>query len=417
MRIFFDMVGCRVNEAEIESMLAEASSAGCGIAEDPSTADWIVINTCTVTRAAERDSLRMIRRAHARNRSARMAVTGCWATMDPGRAAALPGVSRVFPNAEKDHVLAEILTGRPAAFQSAAALPADSRRRTRAFIKVQDGCDNACAYCVTRLARGPLRSRPAEDVVRDIHAAERKGVKEAVLAGVHLGAWGKDLGIAFGLEHLVSAVLEGTSIPRLRLSSIEPWEVRPDFFRLWRDGRLCPHLHLPLQSGCSATLSRMRRRTAPEEFAGLVEAARAAIPDLAVTSDLIVGFPGESAEEFGESLDFVGRMGFARLHVFRFSPRPGTEAAGMPGALPAPEIRHRSEQARQAAKRYSEVFAVGFLGREMEVLWENETRRGLRRGLTPNYLRVRAPADVLAPNTITRVRLAAYERGEILGEV
>ncbi|MFN2297508.1 MAG: tRNA (N(6)-L-threonylcarbamoyladenosine(37)-C(2))-methylthiotransferase MtaB, partial [Anaerolineales bacterium] len=164
MRIFFDMVGCRVNEAEIESMLAEASSAGCGIAEDPSTADWIVINTCTVTRAAERDSLRMIRRAHARNRSARMAVTGCWATMDPGRAAALPGVSRVFPNAEKDHVLAEILTGRPAAFQSAAALPADSRRRTRAFIKVQDGCDNACAYCVTRLARGPLRSRPAEDV-------------------------------------------------------------------------------------------------------------------------------------------------------------------------------------------------------------------------------------------------------------
>jgi threonylcarbamoyladenosine tRNA methylthiotransferase MtaB len=417
VRIFFDMVGCRVNEAEIELMIAEASSAGCGIAEDPSTADWIVINTCTVTRSAERDSRRMIRRAHARNPAARMAVTGCWATMEPGRAAALPGVSRVFPNAEKHRVLAEILAGWPAAFRSAAAFPAHTRRRTRAFIKVQDGCDNACAYCVTRLARGPLRSRPAEVVVRDIHAAERMGVKEAVLAGVHLGAWGKDLDIVFGLERLVETVLEGTSIPRLRLSSIEPWEVRPKFFRLWRNGRLCPHLHLPLQSGCAATLSRMRRRTTPEEFARLVAAARTAIPDLAVTSDLIVGFPGESAEEFRESLDFVGRMGFARLHVFRFSPRPGTEAAGMPGALPAPEIRRRSEQARQTAKRCSKAFAVGFLGREMEVLWESETRRGVRRGLTPNYLRVRAPAHSTAPNTVSRVRLAAYERGEILGEV
>lgn len=412
VHIHFDMVGCRVNEAEIESMTAEASSAGCGIAEDPSAADWIVINTCTVTRAAERDSRRMIRRLHARNPSAQMAVTGCWATMEPGRAAALPGVSQVFPNAEKHRVLAEILASR-----TAAARPADSRRRTRAFIKVQDGCDNACAYCITRLARGSLSSRPAEDVIRDIHAAEGLGVKEAVLAGVHLGAWGKDLGIAFGLERLVETVLEGTSIPRLRLSSIEPWEVRPEFFRLWRNGRLCPHLHLPLQSGCAATLSRMRRRTSPEEFAGLVDAARAAIPDLAVTSDLIVGFPGESAEEFRESLDFIGRMGFARLHVFRFSPRPGTEAACLPDPVPPREIRRRSEQARQAAKRYSKSFAVGFLGREMAVLWEREARSGLRRGLTPNYLRVRAPADIAAPNTITRVRLAAYERGEMMAEL
>jgi threonylcarbamoyladenosine tRNA methylthiotransferase MtaB len=415
MRIHFDMVGCRVNEAEIEMLSARAVAAGWRVAAGPQRADWIVINTCTVTRNADRDSRRMIRRAHARNPAARLAVTGCWATMNPARAAALPGVAQVIPNSEKEQTIAGILNAERSVASEPAPPGSVVRRRTRAHIKVQEGCGNACAYCITRLARGRLRSRPAEDVAADVLAAQQSGVREAVLTGVHLGAWGRDLGLASGLERLIATVLARTAIPRVRLSSVEPWDVRPEFFRLWEDGRLCPHLHLPLQSGCAATLRRMRRNAMPEDFAGLVDAARAAIPDLAVTSDLMVGFPGETESEFGESLEFVRRIGFARLHVFPFSARPGTEAAGMPGAVPDAEVRRRAAEARRIGRRSAESFARGFLGRELEVLWERGTRCGMRRGLTDNYLRVKVENETVEPNTITRVRMAAYDQGEIVG--
>jgi len=413
MRIHFDLVGCRVNEAEIESMAARAAELGHEAAADPGAADWIVVNTCSVTREAERDSRQKIRRAHARNPGAGIAVTGCWSTLDPERAATLPGVARVIANAEKDNLIPEIL-GR----SDGAPIPSPpARRRTRAYIKVQDGCSNQCAYCVTRLARGPLRSRPAGGVVRDILAAQRAGAREAVLAGVHLGAWGKDLGIADGLEELVETVLARTAVPRVRLSSLEPWDIRPGFFRLWRDGRLCPHLHLPLQSGSASTLARMKRNAMPEDFARLADTARAAIPDLALTSDWMVGFPGETEAEFRESAAFVERMGFARLHVFRFSPRPGTEAASMNGAVTAPEIRRRAELARHAADAAAEKYMRAFLGREMDVLWEADTRCGMRRGLTANFLRVRVKSDTIEPNTITRVKLTSADCTEMVGEL
>jgi threonylcarbamoyladenosine tRNA methylthiotransferase MtaB len=337
--------------------------------------------------------------------------------MEPERAAALPGVTLVIPNAEKNQTIVWILGGKLPPAGSAAHLPSDGwHRRTRAYIKVQDGCDNACAYCITRLARGPIRSRPADEVAEDILAAERSGAKEAVLAGVHLGAWGKDLGMDYNLEQLVESVLARTAIPRIRLSSLEPWDLRPEFFQLWRSAQLCPHLHLPLQSGCAATLRRMERRATPDDFARIVDAARAAIPDLAITSDLMVGFPGESEAELRESLDFVERMNFARLHVFRFSPRPGTAAARMQDTVPPQEIRQRAILARQTAEHAAESFARSFLGREMDVLWEADTRCGLRHGLTGNFLRVRVQSDSILPNTFSRVKLTAVDRGEIVGE-
>jgi threonylcarbamoyladenosine tRNA methylthiotransferase MtaB len=418
MKIFFDMVGCRVNEAEIEALAAEARARGCEVTGDIKSADWIVINTCTVTGEAERDSRQKARAAHAGNPAARLALTGCWATMEPTRAAALPGVARVIPNPEKDRLLTLLLGGEESrGAKNIPPAPDGGRRRTRAYIKVQDGCDNACAYCVTRLARGPIRSRSADAVVADILAVESAGANEAVLAGIHLGAWGKDLGMEFGLERLLETVLARTAIPRVRLSSLEPWDLRPEFFRLWEDPRLCPHLHLPLQSGCAATLHRMARRTTPEDFARIVGAARAAIPDLAVTSDWMIGFPGEGESEFRESADFVKRMRFARLHVFRFSPRAGTAAARMPDAVPPQEIRRRAALARQTAERASDSFARGFLGREMNVLWEADTRCGLRHGLTANFLRVRVQSDTIRPNTFSRVKLINVDRGEIVGDV
>ncbi|MBN1438211.1 MAG: MiaB/RimO family radical SAM methylthiotransferase [Anaerolineales bacterium] len=417
MKIFFDLVGCRVNEAEIESMAARARAQGHNPACALKDADWIVINTCTVTREAERDSRQKIRRAHSCNPAARIAVTGCWATMEPAQAASLPGVARVIPNAEKELLPASLWPDEADGNRQNPRLPPPFfRRRTRAYIKVQDGCDNACAYCVTRLARGPLRSRPADAVAADVLAAERAGAQEAVLAGVHLGAWGRDSQVENGLAHLLETVLARTSIPRLRLSSLEPWNLPPGFFRLWGDGRLCPHLHLPLQSGCAATLRRMRRNASPADFERIVEAARASIPDLAVTTDLMVGFPGESESEFRESLEFAERMQFARTHIFRFSPRPGTEAAEMADAVHPLEIRRRALRARRAVNPPEEAYARSFLGREMDVLWEADTRGGMRRGLTGNFLRVRIKSDSIPPNTFSRVRLVSLDHGDVLGE-
>ncbi len=417
MKIFFDMVGCRVNQAEIDAMAAEARALHYEVTGRLEEADLILINTCTVTREAERDSRQKARSAHARNPAARLALTGCWATMEPERAAALPGVVGVIPNSEKDRTIFILLGGekKSSAIRRIRS-PDGHRRRTRAYIKVQDGCDNTCTYCVTRLARGPIRSRSADEVVEDILAAESAGAKEAVLAGVHLGAWGKDLGLEFGLERLLETVLMRTTIPRVRLSSLEPWDLRPEFFRLWRDARACPHLHLPLQSGCAATLRRMARRSSPEDFARIVNAARAAIPDLAVTSDLMVGFPGEDESEFRDSLEFVERIHFARLHIFRFSPRPGTAAAAMKDAVPPDEIRRRAALAHHSAECAADAFARGFLGREMDVLWEADTRCGLRHGLTGNFLRVRVQSETIAPNTFSRVKLTGYEHGEIVGD-
>ena len=417
MRIYFDLVGCRVNEAEIESMSAETLALHHEIAPTLETADWIVLNTCTVTREAERDSRQKIRQAHDRNPAARIAVTGCWSTMEPERAAALPGVTRVIPNTEKDALIRAILGAEEPPDVARGASPITVRRRTRAYIKIQDGCDNACAYCVTRLARGPLRSRAADAILADILAAQRAGVKEAVLAGVHLGAWGRDLGAGLVLEDLLEDILARTAIPRLRLSSLEPWDLHPEFFRLWQNARLCPHLHLPLQSGCGSTLRRMNRRTSPEEYADLVAAARAEIPDLAVTADLMVGFPGEDELEFRESIGFAERMRFARLHIFRFSPRPGTAAAEMDTAVPPDAIRHRAMWARHIGSQAADNFSRAFLGREMDVLWEADTRGGLRHGLTGNFLRVRVQSEDIRPNTISRAKLISIDRDEIVGEL
>jgi threonylcarbamoyladenosine tRNA methylthiotransferase MtaB len=420
MKLYFDMVGCKVNQAEIESFAAEALARGHEITADAGDADLAVLNTCTVTGEAERDSRSRARAVAAANPAVRIALTGCWATLAPEPAGRLPRVEWVIPNAEKDGLIGRILGGEspapgapdPTPIGGVPRAPLQGRRhRTRAFIKVQDGCDNACAYCITRFARGAAHSRPAEDVVRELHAAERGGAQEAVLAGIHLGAWGSDRGEPPGLDRLLAEVLARTRIPRIRLSSLEPWDLRPEFFRLWEDPRLCPHLHLPLQSGCAATLRRMARRTTPAQYAALVEQARAAIPDLALTTDWMVGFPGESVSEFRESLAFVERMQFARIHVFHFSPRPGTPAEMMSSAVPSAEFRRRMRAAQADARAAAEAFARRFVGREMDVLWNAEPSGGEWRGLTGNYLEVRMRSETRMGNTISRARLLAAADG------
>ncbi len=328
MKIYLDMVGCRLNQSEIETYGRQFRLAGHTLVSDIGNADLIVINTCTVTAAAGSDSRQKIRQA-ARTSAGQVIVTGCYASLNPQDTAALPRVTQVINNQSKDNLVPLVLNLPLSSFEhtSLQREPIPGRRqRTRAFIKVQDGCDNHCTYCITALARGAGRSRPIEDVVLDIRSAVEGGSQEIVLTGVHLGSWGYDFSKPTSIQELVRAILNDTDTPRLRLSSLEPWDIVPDFFGLWSDPRVCRHLHLPLQSGCAETLHRMGRKISPEAFAELVGEARRAIPGVAITTDIITGFPGETEAEFAESSEFVSELNFANGHVFTFSPRPGTAA-------------------------------------------------------------------------------------------
>jgi threonylcarbamoyladenosine tRNA methylthiotransferase MtaB len=421
MKIYLDTIGCRLNQAEIEQYARQFRLAGHTLVPNPEQADLAVVNTCAVTSAAVSDSRQKIRQI-ARHGVRQIAVTGCWSTLNPADAAALAGVRQVIPNLQKDRLVPDLLQVSLLEFdpQSIGRQPIPgARSRTRAFIKVQDGCNNRCTFCVTALARGPGRSRPIPAVLADIWAAS--DAREIVLTGVHLGSWGQDLLPPSPLHHLVEAILKETEAPRLRLSSLEPWDLQVGFFHLWQDPRLCRHLHLPLQSGCAATLRRMARKTTPESFAALVAAARLAIPDVAITTDIITGFPGESEAEFQESLAFVRQMQFAVGHVFTYSARPGTAAARLPGQVPHPLRKERNARMRAVFAEASQAYQSAFIGQVIPVLWESAAGLGEdgweMSGLTGNYLRVNARSSRSLWNQITPVRLSTLTPDGLFGQV
>ena len=412
MKIYLDTVGCRLNQSEIETMARQFRAAGHEIVASAQGADLAVVNTCAVTSDAAADSRQMIRHL-ARAGVPQIIPTGCWTTLQPKEAANLPNVRKVVSNSEKENLVAQFNSEfriqnsefdlEPLSRQPLPGL----HRRTRAFIKAQDGCDNACTFCITTVARGEGRSRPLADVIRDIQFALAGGTKETVLTGVHLGSWGQEWGQH--LRELVRAILDQTDTPRLRLSSLEPWDLDADFFGLWRDRRLCGHLHLPLQSGSRSVLKRMARKTTPESFRELVAAARSVMPEAAVTTDVIAGFPGESEEEFAETLDFVREMGFAGGHVFAYSARPGTAAARMKGQI-RPEVRKkRNAVLREAFEESAQAYRQKFVGRRMSVLWESVSELDewgwQMEGWTENYLRVRAASSSPRWNELDEVEL------------
>jgi threonylcarbamoyladenosine tRNA methylthiotransferase MtaB len=420
MKIFLDSVGCRLNQSEIEAFASQFHAAGHTLVAKPSEADLAIINTCSVTASAASDSRQKIRQVN-RSGSKEIVVTGCWSSLSPEAASALPGVSQVVPNAGKDRLVFDLLNLPVETFDLepvARQLVPGARLRTRAFIKVQDGCDNRCTFCVTTLARGSGRSRTVSKILADIESARQSnpetnsGAQEIVLTGVHLGSWGQDFSPALHLRHLVETILKETDVPRLRLSSVEPWDLDQEFFALWEDSRLCRHLHLPLQSGSITTLRRMARKTTPGSFARLVESARAACPELAITTDIIAGFPGESQTEFEESLAFVQEMDFAGGHVFTYSARAGTAAARMPDQVPYQIRKERNARLRAGLAVSSARYQHHFLGQVMEVLWENVTEIDAQSwqmsGLTDNYLRVHTRAPANSWNQITPVKLTRF---------
>ncbi len=421
MKIFLDTIGCRLNQAEIEQMARQFRAAGHEIVAAAEHAELAVVNTCAVTTQAASDSRSKIR-SIARAGVKQIVPTGCWTTLQPKEAAALPNVLRVVTNDQKDFLVAKTLNREPSTFDlepiERAPIPG-MHRRTRAFIKVQDGCDNKCTFCITTVARGEGRSRPLAEVIRDINSALAGASKEIVLTGVHLGSWGQDFGQH--LRDLVKTILRETNVKRLRLSSLEPWDLDADFFQLWQDKRLMPHLHLPLQSGSESTLRRMARKTTPDSFRELIKAARKVVPEIAITTDIITGFPGETEDEFSETLDFVKEIQFTGGHVFSYSPRPGTGAAKMKGQVRHELRKKRNHIIQEAMEESANSYRGKFIGQKMSVLWESITEFGeygwRMEGWTGNYLRVSAFAPSPRWNEMDDVVLGEAGDGVVKGEI
>ena len=387
-RFLIRTLGCKVNQ--YDSQVLRESLLDGGWEESENDPTLVIINTCTVTGVSDEKSRKLIRKLHRRFPRARVIVTGCYAERDPHTLLQIDGVSSVVPGRRKWQVLSVAEeepppTLAPAFFSGVTSL----RGHSRAFLKIQDGCDNFCSYCIVPLVRGPVTSRDPDDIVEEARRLIDSGFHEIVITGIHLGAYGKD----WGKESLPELIERLCAIPgawRLRLSSIESAEVSDRLLdALASSEKLCPHLHVPLQSGDDRILKLMNRNYARRDFLETIERIRKRLPDPGLTSDVLVGFPGESEAEFKNTCALCRDIAFSRLHVFPFSPREGTRAFSMPGRLPAEEIRRRVDELCALGKMLEQDFANRFTDRAVEVLVESkrDKQTGMLRGYTERYVR------------------------------
>lgn len=408
MNIYLKALGCRLNEAELEGWAREFQSAGHTLVNQVEEAQLTVLNTCAVTREAVRKSRKTINRLRRENPTGKLVVSGCFvSTGEAGNAADL-GVDMFIDNRQKASLVAKVTERwQIPIMPEGATLPNESslfaRNRQRAFIKIQDGCRYRCSYCIVTVARGDENSRSIKEIIEQINDFDNSGIKEVVLTGVHVGGYGSD--IQTSLTSLVKEILTHTSIPRIRFASVEPWDLGDGFFELFDNKRLMPHMHLPIQSGSDTVLRRMSRRCHTTEFASLVEQARAQHPGFNITTDIIVGFPGETDAEWQETLAFVDTVSFGHIHIFSYSPRTGTKAAGMANQIEEPLKKQRSAELHQLAKQQKVQFLQNQIGNTARVLWESKTN-DYHYGYTENYTRVAVPANSSnIENTITCCRL------------
>jgi threonylcarbamoyladenosine tRNA methylthiotransferase MtaB len=406
-------IGCKLNQAESEAMALQLAAGGCDVTDRAGPADAVIINTCAVTHVAERKARHLVRLARRLSPQARVIVTGCYTeTVAPAVLSGL-GADVVLCNEEKQQAATILLKG----VGSCDAPVQSGRLRTRSFVKVQEGCNDVCAFCVVPRTRGRERSVPADGILRDVECAEAGGVKEVVLTGTQLGAYGRDLDESGSLVSLLVRVLRETLIPRVRLSSVQPQDVTPALLELWRDPRLCRHFHVALQSGSDAVLARMRRRYTAREFAEALNAIGRRLPDVAITTDILVGFPGETDGDFAGTQRFCREAGFAALHVFPFSARPGTLAAKMPDQASAATKRARVQEMLAVGEELRGRFLARFQGSVADVLFEQKMRENAWEGLTGNYIRVIAPSEESLENHIVAVRLDRQQGSGFRGEL
>lgn len=421
LRLAITTLGCKVNRVDGERLLARLGERVV-VVPFAEVAEVYLVNSCTVTAVAERQTRQLIYRARRRNPKAQVVLTGCLAAVAPERGAGIDGVDHVFPLARHDDLVAHLLGLADAADRAPSPPPAEAGAlapRTRPFLKVQDGCDASCTYCIVPRARGPSRSTPGPEVVAALDALARGGAAEVVLTGIHLGRYGADLSPPSSLCRLLGR-LRGR-VPRLRLSSVEPLEVDGALARrvTERDPAICPHLHVPLQSADDEVLAAMNRPYRVAEVDALLRGLRQARPGLALGSDLMAGFPGETEAHFARTLERLSRWPLTHLHVFCYSVRPGTPAAELPGQVPGPEARRRAGVLRRLGEEKLAAFAQRQLGQVRQVLVERVhpgRGEGWLAGLSDNYLRVALPGGAAEVGRLLRVRLLRREGTELVGE-
>jgi threonylcarbamoyladenosine tRNA methylthiotransferase MtaB len=414
-RVAFVTLGCKVNQSDTQQAIGAFRGAGFQLVPPGAPADVYVVNTCSVTHVADRKSRQWLRRMARGNPDALVVATGCYASSGGAVLAEMPEVGLVVTPRQGEDLLRLVLE----------QLPAEVR--TRAMVKVEDGCNDFCTFCIIPFTRGMPRSTPTARVLERVRARLAGGAQEIVLTGVHMGKYGTDHAQrkraaadpaeAPDLPALVARVLAETDVPRLRLTSLEPTDAQamlPLFADPVAAGRLARHLHLPLQSGCDATLARMRRDYDTAEYARIIAAVRAAVPDMGITTDVIAGFPGETEDEFAATCAFVERMEFMGVHVFPYSGRPGTPALDMPGQVDPQTRQARVHHLTELGRRAHDAFAAQMLGQVFPVLWEEAGPDG-GSGLTDNYLRVRTRHPVLY-NTITPAHLTGFDATALWAE-
>jgi threonylcarbamoyladenosine tRNA methylthiotransferase MtaB len=404
-KVAFKTLGCRLNQAESEQALEALGARGFDLAHAGEQPDVVVINTCTVTAESTASSRRLIRKTAEAHPGATVVVTGCYAVAEPEAARAIPGVDLVVGNDHKDR-LAELVTAVPAVRRLPLVMrPAPTERlRTRVAVKAQTGCDEWCTFCIIPRTRGPLRSYPEEQVVADVRRQVERGVREVVLTGVHLGKYGEDRGEREALARLVDRLTAIDGLLRLRLSSVLPVQVTPALVERVRDDpKVCRHLHVPLQAGDDEVLARMHRPYRIAEFLDRVEHAKAQVPGLGLSTDVIVGFPGETRAQFAATMAVVERVGFSKLHVFRYSQRPDTPAATMPDQVPVAEKKVRARELIALGSELRRRFHEDHVGRPLQVLVE-AAGEGLAEGTSDNYVKVRFPGGAELVDRVVTVR-------------
>ena len=417
--------GCKLNQADSLVLAREFAEAGLTQVREDRPADVYVVNSCTVTHVADRKARQSLRAARRRNPEATIVATGCYAERSPELLRAMAEIDLVFGNVDKARLVEQVVEWRgenvvPCAVGDEADYISPQVGRTRAMVKIQEGCNQVCAYCIVPKVRGRERSIPTDELVGEVSAHVASGYKEVVLTGTQLGSYGFDLADS-SLVSLIGTILARTDIERLRVSSLQPKEMTDDLLALWDDQRLCPHFHMPLQSGSDAVLKRMRRRYTAGEYADTVRRIRGRIPHASVTADAIVGFPDESDKDFQDTYEVCERIGFADMHVFPYSVRPGTSAAHYDSQVAAPVKRERMSALLALAETQAREFRQSSVGMERPVLWESQAVHDsvlYWTGLTDNYIRVRAQSGVNLLNEITPAKLTEVnDDGVVCAEV
>ena len=421
LKVAFETHGCKLNQADSQVLSNEFVASGFIEVDTAKEADVFVLNTCTVTHVADKKGRQSARSAKRLNPSAFVLVTGCYAQRDQLTLEDIPEIDMVLGNEDKTNIVSKVLENLSTASDFGSndftmfelPDPSMAKNAIRRMIKIQEGCDQICSYCIVPKVRGRERSIPIEKLVCDVNAAYSQGAKEVVLTGTQLGSYGFDL-YDSSLSKMVGTLLDQTDIERIRVSSIQPQEFNIDLLKLWNNVRLCPHFHIPLQSGSNKILKNMRRRYTSEEFVAAIDRVRSSVPNAAITTDVIVGYPSETDRDFHLTMELCDRVKFADVHVFRYSSRPGTTAYHFHDSVDPHIKSERSRKLINLSRKHANEFRRDKVGREAKVLWETNSsmadgQTNVFSGLTENYMRVRCDSYDDLTGLITPVLINRYD--------